>query len=204
MWARERTPSPKKTTYKLTVNEINSWDVFQQNGPRDPGGSAIKNPRANSGDLQVRSLGWEIPWRRKWQPTPVFLPRKSHGQRSLVDYSPRGHKESDTTQLLKNNKQKKQSQTKRTSTRFQKTIYKLSSVRLPQAPTLPTHGRQSPWLDSHPQQGLAPHLGSQQWDPLPLTLHCHSASVGLPLPLSARRGAPQREGGPAFPLIWHY
>ena len=29
-----------------------------------------------------------IPWRRKWQPTPVFLPRKSHGQRSLVGYSP--------------------------------------------------------------------------------------------------------------------
>ena len=32
----------------------------------------------------VRSLGWEVPWRRKWQPTPVLLPRKSHGQRSLV------------------------------------------------------------------------------------------------------------------------
>ena len=27
----------------------------------------------------VRSLGWEVPWRRKWQPTPVLLPRKSHG-----------------------------------------------------------------------------------------------------------------------------
>ena len=32
----------------------------------------------------LRSLGWEVPWRRKWQPTPVLLPRKSHGQRSLV------------------------------------------------------------------------------------------------------------------------
>ena len=32
----------------------------------------------------VRSLGWEVPWRRKWQPTPVILPRKSHGWRSLV------------------------------------------------------------------------------------------------------------------------
>ena len=40
----------------------------------------------------------KIPWRRKWQPTPVFLPRKSHGQRSLVGYSPWGHKESDTTE----------------------------------------------------------------------------------------------------------
>ena len=38
--------------------------------------------------------------RRKWQPTPVFLPGKSHGQRSLVGYSPWGHKESDTTERL--------------------------------------------------------------------------------------------------------
>ena len=38
-----------------------------------------------------------IPWWRKWLRTPVFLPGKSHGQRSLVCYSPWGHKESDTT-----------------------------------------------------------------------------------------------------------
>ena len=48
----------------------------------------------------VRTLGWEDPWRRKWQLTPVFLPGESHGGRSLVGYSPRGHKESDTTKLL--------------------------------------------------------------------------------------------------------
>ena len=40
----------------------------------------------------------KIPWRRKWQPTPVFLPGKSHGQRSLADYSPWGRKELDTTE----------------------------------------------------------------------------------------------------------
>ena len=40
----------------------------------------------------------KIPWRRKWQPTLVFLPGKSHGQRGLVGYSPWGCKESDTTQ----------------------------------------------------------------------------------------------------------
>ena len=34
----------------------------------------------------------KIPWRRKWQPTPVFLPGESHGQRSLVGYSPWGHR----------------------------------------------------------------------------------------------------------------
>ena len=42
----------------------------------------------------------KIPWRRKWQLTPVLLPGKFHGQRSLVSYSPRGLKESDTTERL--------------------------------------------------------------------------------------------------------
>ena len=47
-------------------------------------------------ETQGRSLVRKIPWRRKWQPTPVFLPgEESHGQRSLVGYSPQGHKESD-------------------------------------------------------------------------------------------------------------
>ena len=42
----------------------------------------------------------KIPWRRKWQPTPVLLPRKFHGWRSLVGYSPWGHKELDMTEWL--------------------------------------------------------------------------------------------------------
>ena len=41
-----------------------------------------------------------IPWRRKWQPTPIFLPGESHGRRSLVGYSPRGRKELDTTERV--------------------------------------------------------------------------------------------------------
>ena len=44
-----------------------------------------------------------IKWRRKWQLTPVFLPGKFHGQRSLAGYSPRGCKESDMSDLLNNN-----------------------------------------------------------------------------------------------------
>ena len=40
----------------------------------------------------------KIFWRRKWRPTSVLLPRESLGQRSLVGYSPRGHKELDTTE----------------------------------------------------------------------------------------------------------
>ena len=42
----------------------------------------------------------KIPWRKNWQPTPVYLPGESHGQRSLVIYSSRGCKESDTTEQL--------------------------------------------------------------------------------------------------------
>ena len=42
----------------------------------------------------------KITWRREWLPTPVFLAREFHGQRSLEVYSPWGHKESDMTELL--------------------------------------------------------------------------------------------------------
>ena len=41
----------------------------------------------------------KIPWRRKWLPTPIFLPRESHEQRNLVGYSPKGRKELDTTEV---------------------------------------------------------------------------------------------------------
>ena len=57
--------------------------------------------------LQCRGRGFypwvgKIPCSRKWQPTPMFLPGESHGQRSLVGYSPWTQKESDTTQGLNN------------------------------------------------------------------------------------------------------
>ena len=55
-------------------------------------------------ETRVQSLGWEDPRRRKWQPTPVFLLGESHGWRSLVGYSPRGHKELDMTERLKEEK----------------------------------------------------------------------------------------------------
>ena len=41
----------------------------------------------------------KIPWRRAWQSTSVFLPGESHGQRSLADYGPWGHKELDMTEV---------------------------------------------------------------------------------------------------------
>ena len=48
-------------------------------------------------ETQVRFLGWEDPLEKEWQPTPVFLPGESHGQRNLEGYSPWGHKELDMT-----------------------------------------------------------------------------------------------------------
>ena len=52
------------------------------------------------GDLGlIPGLG-RFPWRRAWQPTPVFLPGEFQGQRSLAGYSPWGHKESVTTERL--------------------------------------------------------------------------------------------------------
>jgi len=67
-----------------------------------PSGSVVKNLPANAGDAGDGLDPWirKIPWRRKWQPAPVFLPRKSHGQRSLTGNSPWGHKESDMTEQL--------------------------------------------------------------------------------------------------------
>ena len=54
----------------------------------------VKNPTVNAGDagLWVQSLSWKDSLKKEKQPTPVFLPEKSHGQRSLVAYSPWGHK----------------------------------------------------------------------------------------------------------------
>ena len=49
--------------------------------------------------MQVPPWVRKIPWRRKWQPTPVFVPGESHGQRSLAGYSPWGRQESDTIEL---------------------------------------------------------------------------------------------------------
>ena len=68
-----------------------------------PVGSADTESACSAGD--TRELG-SIPgigkthWGSEWLPTPVFLPGESHGQRSLVGYSPQGCKESDTTEQL--------------------------------------------------------------------------------------------------------
>ena len=50
----------------------------------------VKNLPAKAGDIRAVGsfLDWKIPWKRAWQPTPVFLPGESHRQRSLVGYGP--------------------------------------------------------------------------------------------------------------------
>ena len=59
----------------------------------------VRNPPAMQ-ETQVPSRVGKIPWSREWQPTPIFLPGKSHGRRSLVRHSPWGHRESDTAERL--------------------------------------------------------------------------------------------------------
>ena len=83
-------------TVKESINQLfvvcKAQGTNQQYHPLEtqkfPGSlAAVKNPPAMQ-KTQVRSLVQEDPWRRKWQPTPVFLSEKSHGQRSLAGYSP--------------------------------------------------------------------------------------------------------------------
>ena len=79
-----------------TPPERSSWG-YSSEVVLTSGGSEVK-----AFCLQCRRPGFDpwvgkIPWRRKWQPTPVFLPGKSHGRKSLVAYSPRTRKEWDTT-----------------------------------------------------------------------------------------------------------
>ena len=67
----------------------------------------VKNPPANAGDLRlILGLG-SFPWRRKWQPTPVFLAGKSHGQRSLAGSSPWSRKKAGHNLATKQQQQKK-------------------------------------------------------------------------------------------------
>ena len=84
-----------------------NWNyILAPTGCPSPGSVAKKIP-AESGDVGDLGLTPQVflrvrksLWRRKWQPSPVFLSEKSHGQRSLVGYSPWGHKEADTTKQL--------------------------------------------------------------------------------------------------------
>ena len=83
--------------YKTVIHGLNGKNIIC------PNKKIYIKSHSQSQNTAQRKFIFEIssqnnPWRRKWQPTPVFLPRKSHGRRSLTDYSPWGGKESDTTE----------------------------------------------------------------------------------------------------------
>ena len=87
---------------------LNSWLPVLVSGYQPPAGSQVAQwlkKKKKKSTYQCRRHRFhpgvgKNPWRRKWQPTPVFLPGESHGQRSLAGYSPWDHKESDTTERL--------------------------------------------------------------------------------------------------------
>ena len=65
----------------------------------------VKKLPSNAGSIKDFHVWFgKISWRRKWQPTPIFLPGESHEQRSLVGYGPWGHKESVTTEVTAHTK----------------------------------------------------------------------------------------------------
>ena len=105
---------PKYWSFSFNINPSNEYsglisfrmgwlDLFSEHlasAMGFPGGSEVKASAWNAGDPGFNPWVGKIPWRRKWQPTPIFLPGESHGWRSLVGYSSRGHKELDTTEQL--------------------------------------------------------------------------------------------------------
>ena len=114
MWSRQLIFSPKMWIY-LSRSFIQFYKVFPfflkkkkksvlkeairwgQASWDSPGGRVLKNlPQWRR--CRFPTLGREDPWRRKWHRTPVFLPGKTHGQRSLAGCSPWGHKEPDTAE----------------------------------------------------------------------------------------------------------
>ena len=77
-----------------------SFFSFKRVFPADSVVKKKKNTPAIAGDARDTGSMWggKIPWRKAWQPTPIFLPRESHGQRSLASYNPWGRKESNMTE----------------------------------------------------------------------------------------------------------
>ena len=92
----------KETSYTIgeNVNWYSHYGEQYEGSLGFPGGSVVKNPPANAGDVHLIPRLGRSPWRRKWQPTSAFLPGESHGQRSLVGYSPWDCKELATTERL--------------------------------------------------------------------------------------------------------
>ena len=89
-------------TFKLCSHKTqrgkNGSTVVQIQATGDTSGEEPACQCRTSNRLRFSPWFGTIPWRREWQPAPVFLPGESHRQRSLAGYSPWGHKESDVTE----------------------------------------------------------------------------------------------------------
>ena len=92
---------PYKSTLEKAMATHSSTLVWKIPWTEDPGRlQSMRSLRVRHDWATSLSLFTFMHWRRKWQPTPVFLPGKSHGLRILVGYSPWDRKESDTTERL--------------------------------------------------------------------------------------------------------
>ena len=94
---------PLILTSSITIILFGSYINFFLNSYIYSGTCGASGKEAVYQYRRLKNLGfdpWEgkIPWRRAWQPTLVFLPQKSHGQKSLAGYSSWGHKELDMTE----------------------------------------------------------------------------------------------------------
>ena len=87
-WLLSLPKCKKKKERERETSHRREW--FLPTPPGFPGGTVVKNLLPRTGDRRRGSNPWvrKIPWRRKSQPIPVFLPGKFHGQKSPEDYSP--------------------------------------------------------------------------------------------------------------------
>ena len=110
-------------------------------------------------------LGYSL-WRRRWHPTPVLLPGKFHGWRSLVGCSPWGHEESDTTEWLQFNFHALE---KKMATRSSVLAWRIPGMREPGGlPSMGSHRVRHDWSDLAAGYSLKESIGIMEqlsWKP---------------------------------------
>ena len=88
MQSQSNSKGAKPHMLVLSSKPLGWWERPGMLGYRAPPCETMKESACNAGDAGSIPGSGRSPWRRKWQPTPVFLPGKSHGHGSLVGYSP--------------------------------------------------------------------------------------------------------------------
>ena len=103
-WLPKQNPLPRIICHFLP-GPLSSLSVILNVWPVSPGSRWLGGKESASQCKRLKRRGFnpwagKVCWKRKWQPTPVFLPREPHGQKSLLGYSSWGQKASDTTERL--------------------------------------------------------------------------------------------------------